>query len=395
MQINALSEEREPAPLWRLSFRAGFLLAGAYAVLAMARWLYWVLFPENWAAGPPPHWWHAHEMVFGFVMAVVAGFLLTAVANWTGIQGTRGGRLQLLFGLWLLARCLLWVAPAWHWLAWSAEMLFMVLLLVELTRRVWARRQWRNLLFVPILLALAALDTASYLSVDDPLTSTRLHYGTLWMVAALVVIVGGRVIPLFTNNRLALGIPPSPQWLDYLAIGSVVLIGVIITLGPPNDSGPWLRWLYLASSVLHFYRLWRWQGWKTGGVPLLWSMHLSYLCIPLTLVGLAWAGGDPVAEKNLVHLLAIGAIGGMVLTMMSRVSLGHTGRVLETPGYVAWAFAAIILAGAVRALLPLVAVELSPWAWRLSAALWIIGFSCFLYRYLPILISARADGKPG
>ena len=395
MQINPLSGESEPAPLWRLSFRAGFLFAGAYAVLAMARWLQWTLFPGHWHADLPPHWWHAHEMVFGFAMAVVAGFLLTAVANWTGIPGTRGGRLQLLFGLWLLARGVLWLAPVWIWLAWAAEMLFMLLLLTELTRRVWTRRQWRNLLFVPILLALAALDTASYLSVDDPVTSTRLHYGTLWMVTALVVIVGGRVIPLFTSNRLSLGIPPAPGWLDSLAIGSVVLVGVIITLGPMHRSDPWLQWLYLAGSLIHCYRLWRWQGWKTGGVPLLWSMHLSYLCIPLALAGLAWTTGDPVAEKNLLHLLAVGAIGGMILTMMSRVCLGHTGRALETPGYMAWAFAAIFVAGAMRALLPLFAVELSPWAWRLSAMLWIFAFGCFLYRYLPILVSPRADGKPG
>lgn len=395
MQINMPSGEPEPAPLWRLSFRAGFLLAGVFAVLAMLRWLHWILFPGQWDAALPPHWWHAHEMVFGFAMAVVAGFLLTAVANWTGIPGTRGGRLQLLFGLWLLARCLLWLVPAWLWLAWAAEMLFMLLLVLELTRRVWARRQWRNLLFVPVLLALAALDTASYLSADDPLRSTRLHYGTLWMVTVLVVIVGGRVIPLFTNNRLSLGISPSPGWLDVLAIGSVVLVGVSATLEPAYRSGHWLQWLYLASSMIHLYRLGRWRGWKTGGVPLLWSMHLSYLCIPLTLAGLAWAGDDPVAEKNLIHLLAIGTIGGMILTMMSRVSLGHTGRALDTPGYMAWAFAAIILAGAVRALLPLAAVELSPWAWRLSAALWIIGFSAFLYRYLPILAGPRADGKPG
>lgn len=382
-------------PVWQLAFRAGFLAAGLFAVAAMVRWLLWMEAPRHWDYRLPPNWWHAHEMVFGFAMPVVAGFLLTAVANWTGISGTRGWRLQILFGLWLLARALLWLAPGQVALAWAADMGFLLLLTWELGSRVWAVRQWRNMWFPPILLALAALDSLSFLHSDDPLFTTRLFYGTLWMVTTLVVIIGGRVIPLFTGNRLGIRIPPLPQGIEYLAISVTLLIGLVSALLPWQAHMNWFSPLCLAAGVIHLYRLYRWQGWKTLGIPLLWSMHLSYLCIPLAMLGMALAGNDPVASKNVIHLLAIGTLGGMILAMMSRVSLGHTGRPLEVPGYLAWSFALLILAAIIRALLPMLEAELTPWAWRLSAVLWIVAFSCFGYRYWPVLCRPRVDGKPG
>lgn len=395
MTDDQASGQQTIAPLWQRAFRAGFLAAAGFGVLAMARWLYWMTWPQAWQRGITPSWWHAHEMIFGFAMPVVAGFLLTAVANWTGLPGSRGRRLQILFGLWLVARVLLWLAPEWRLLAWLAEMLFILLLMFELGSRVWARRQWRNMLFLPVLLALALLDSASYWKAADQTVTSHLHYGAVWMLTTLVVIIGGRVIPLFTGNRLGLQLAPLPQWFEYLAIGSAFLIGLITAIWPWHQAGPWLAWLCLAAGALHLVRMQRWQGWKTLGVPLLWSMHLSYLCIPLAILGIAATGGDPVISKNIIHLLAVGAISGMILAMMSRVSQGHTGRPLEVPAYMAWAFALLILAAMVRAILPLLAVGLTALSWRLSALLWIIAFGCFLYRYLPILTRPRADGKPG
>jgi uncharacterized protein involved in response to NO len=395
MDINEPTPTPQVAPLWRLAFRAGFLLAASFAVLSMVRWLYWMLAPASWDYSIAPNWWHAHEMVFGFAMPVVAGFLLTAVATWTGTSGTTGWRLQLLFGLWLLARALLWLAPGQPVLAWLAEMLFILFFTFELTKRVWGRRQWRNMLFPPVLLTLAALSSASYWSADNPIVTTRLHYGAIWMITVLVVIIGGRVMPMFTGNRLGFKIPPLPAWFDYLAIGTAVLIGLVTALLPWDKAGAWLPLLCLAGGAIHLFRLAWWRGWKTLGVPLLWSMHLSYLCIPLAMLGLALAGADPVASKNVIHLLAVGTIGGMILSMMSRVSMGHTGRPLDVPTYLAWAFALLMLAAVIRAFLPILAVNLTPWAWRISAVLWIVAFACFLLRYLPILTRARVDGKSG
>jgi len=391
-----MTGSRDVAPLWQLAFRAGFLAAAVFGVLAMGRWLGWMLWPQTWSGDIPPSWWHAHEMIFGFALPVVAGFLLTAVATWTNLPGTRGRRLQLLFGLWLAARLLLWLAPQWRLLAWLAEMLFILLLGTELGQRVWARRQWRNMLFLPVLLILMLLASASYLGIDDPVASTHLHSSAVWMIATLIVIIGGRVIPLFTGNRLGLKIEPLPVWLEWLAIGSIVAIGLITAFAPQAQAAaPWFAALCLATSALHCYRLGHWQGWKTLQIPLLWSMHLSYLCIPMALLGLALAGQDPAAAKNVIHLLAIGTIGGMILAMMSRVSLGHTGRPLEVPRYLALAFALIALAAVVRTITPLLWGGLAHWSWRISALLWIIAFGCFLYRYLPVLAAPRVDGKPG
>ncbi len=395
MNNNAASGHLKTPPLWQLAFRAGFLAAATFGVLAMSRWLYWMLWPQSWQADIPPNWWHAHEMVFGFALPVIAGFLLTAVATWTNLPGTRGRRLQLLFGLWLAARLLLWLTPQWKMVAWLAEMLFILFIAVELGQRVWARRQWRNMLFLPVLLILMLLDSASYLSMEQPIMSTRIHYGAVWMITVFIVIIGGRVIPLFTAGRLGLKITPVAAWLEYPAVGSVILIGLLVAFVPEHQPTNWLTVLCLATSALHFYRLGLWQGWKTKGEPLLWSMHLSYACIPLALLGVALVGADPVASKNVIHLLAIGAVGGMILTMMSRVALGHTGRPLEVPHYLALAFALLFLAAIIRTLVPIVEASLTLFSWRLSAALWIVAFGLFLYRYLPVLTRPRVDGKPG
>ncbi|MBE9538655.1 MAG: NnrS family protein [Proteobacteria bacterium] len=395
MNIEEPHVQQDIAPLWRLAFRAGFLGAGLFAVAAMIRWLLWVEAPAGWTAEISPQWWHAHEMIFGFALPVVAGFLLSAVAVWTGIAGTKGLRLQVLFGAWLLARIILWLAPSAVLLAWAAEMLFIALLIYELGSRVWARRQWRNMLFLPVLLGLAVLNTTSYATADDFILSTRLHYSAVWLITIIITIVGGRVTPLFTANRLGLKKRPLPDWLEYSAIGSVALVAGLLAIWPMPLITDQLQVLCLLAFCIHLYRLAHWQGWKTGSVPLLWSMHLSYLCIPLALLGIAIVGDNPVAVKNIMHLLAIGTIGGMILAMMSRVSLGHTGRAMELSGGVATAFALIFIAAIVRAILPIIDPVLTHWSWRISAALWIVAFAVFVFRYYPVLTKPRVDGKPG
>ncbi len=379
-------------PVWGLAFRAGFLCAGLFAVAGMAHWLWWMYSPDTWDYRIYPSWWHGHEMIFGFAMPVVAGFLLSAVATWTGIAGTSGRALQLLFGLWLAARLVLWLFPAQATLAWLAEMGFIAVLTWELTRRVWAVRQWRNLLFPPVLLALALLSSLSYRSMDDLNLARQTHYGAIWMVTLLIVIIGGRVTPLFTGNRLGLKVSPLPLWFEGTVIALTAGIGLLAVLAPGSAVLPPL---YFTASLLHGVRLARWHGWKTLRVPLLWSMHLSYLCIPLALLGLGLANGDPAAEKNVIHLLGVGAIGGMIIAMMARVSLGHTGRPLDVPGYLSAAFALVLLAALIRALVPLWDPALSMAAWRTSGLLWIGAFALWLLRYLPVLTRPRVDGKAG
>ncbi|NND66273.1 MAG: hypothetical protein HKN19_01685 [Halioglobus sp.] len=391
-QLNIFSPRH---PLWGLAFRCGFLIAALFAVAAMLRWLAWMGNPADWDYSLHPTWWHAHEMVFGFALPVVAGFLLTAVANWTGLPGTTGWRLQLLFGLWLGARLILWLAPGQYLLAWQAEMLFLLFLTWELGQRVWARRQWRNLLFIPVLLLLALLCSASYMTADDPMRSRQLNYGATWMIAVLVTIVGGRIIPLFTGNRLGRKITPLPAAFDYLVIATTLVIGLAFATVQRDAAAPWLSPLCLLGALLHGIRLARWQGWRTLRIPLLWSLHLSYACIPLALLGLGLYTSNGNAVMHLMHLLAIASIGGMILAVMSRVALGHTGRPLEVPTSITIAFATVIAAALVRALGPIMYPAATLVWWRLAGALWIVAFALFLWRYLPILTTRRADGKPG
>jgi uncharacterized protein involved in response to NO len=161
-----------------------------------------------------------------------------------------------------------------------------------------------------------------------------------------------------------------------------------------QDRG-WLRALLLVTATLHLLRLYRWQGWRGLGEPLLWSLHLSYLFIPMGLLGLAICIPDPFASKQIMHLLGIGALAGMILAMIARVALGHTGRPLRVGMSVSTSFALLATAALLRSLLPLVWPESTMWAWRLSALCWIAAFVTFLWHFLPILLTARPDGKPG
>ena len=156
----------------------------------------------------------------------------------------------------------------------------------------------------------------------------------------------------------------------------------------------WLRVLLLVTAMLHLLRLYRWRGWTGLGVPLLWSLHLSYLFLPLGLLGLALAIPDPVASKQLMHLLGIGAVAGMILAMMARVSLGHTGRPLEATLMISTAFALLATGALLRSLLPLLWPAQTLWGWRLSALCWIAAFAIFLWRYTPILLAARREAAP-
>ena len=383
-------------PLWQLAFRPGFLAAALCAVLAMSVWL---LLLEGALAWKHPYaraWWHAHEMLFGFAMPVVVGFLLTAVATWTGIAATTGRRLQLLFACWLAGRVAL-LLPTSHALliAACADSLFMLGATWELGRRVWSVRQTRNYAFVPILLLFTTLNLMSYSQANAPLAGTDIHYGVLWLFMLLIAFVGGRVIPFFTARRLGFEQPATAPWLDYGAIALLLVIVLLSVSGQLLQDQAWLRALLLITATMHLLRLYRWQGWRGLGEPLLWSLHLSYLFIPLGLLGLALSIPNPYASQQLMHLLGIGAMAGMILAMIARVALGHTGRPLKVGAAVSASFALLATGALLRSLLPLLWPTLTLWSWRLSALCWIAAFAIFLWHYLPLLLTARPDGKPG
>jgi len=414
-QITDRAKEDKIPALWRLAFRPGFLLSAIFAVLSIVLWIYW-LETGNSVIGLEaqkafsPQWWHGHEMLFGFGLPVVIGFLLTAVQTWTNIPGTRHYRLMAIFGCWLFARVVLIIPadlqiPNNLILAMVADTLFIALGIYELFIRVWARKQWHNLAFIPILLVFAGLNITSYVQADSNGSGvfgrhTNFHYSAMMLYALLLTVMGGRVIPFFTARRLNLQQADKLKWLEISCI-ALTVIAVILTANGLlagdflKEGSQTVQALLLITAGIHLTRQARWHSLKTGGVPLLWSLHLSYLCIPVTLALLAFNLDNPIAIKNLMHLLGIGAIGGMIIAMMARVSLGHTGRSLDIKTDVVFALALVLIAGLIRSLLPTIYPELTLWAFRLSALCWVVGFVLFLKTYAPMYLKARVDGRPG
>lgn len=384
--------------LFDYGFRPFFLMASLYAALAVPTWLLLmtgvVALPTSLTAMA----WHGHEMVFGFALAGIAGFYLTAVPNWTGAAPVRGVRLALLVALWLLARVAMWssaVLPAG--VVAAADLALLPVLAAFVAPALVAAKQPRNLVFLVIPIA---LETAILLVQLEPL---GLADDTAWLglmlgidlALLLITIIGGRIVPTFTTNALrARGetrLPRSRPWLDRLAILSMVAM-VAAELG---DRAAWVGAAALAAALFNGARLAGWRTARTLNNPLLWVMHLGYAWLVVGLALKAAAGlGDLVPASAALHALTVGAIGTMMMAVMSRATLGHTGRQLVAHPLTVAAYGLVSLAAILRIVgavspafyLPLI---------EASGALWSLAFVLFLWIYAPVLILPRLDGKPG
>ncbi|MCE2572338.1 NnrS family protein [Motilimonas eburnea] len=394
------AQEDKVLPLFRLGFRPFFLLASLYAIVCVPVWLWLRSHGQLDLLAVPALWWHAHELLFGFAMAVVMGFVLTAVQNWTGVPGTKSLSLAGLVGLWLLPRVLFWI-PAPLWLILLCESVFILACASAVGKRVIAMKRWRNLFFIPLFLAAMLVNALSYLSIpgqplaniDLPFTSSTIWQGMIWWFVLLLSIMGARVIPFFTSKRLQTEQAKPIRWLEWAA--NTPLIALFIFSFTPSMNSDWINSaILLVGALFQTLRLCRWQGNKTLHEPLLWSLHLGYAFIPVSLLvfGLNLIPGYwPI----LLHLIAIGSLGGIILAMIARVTMGHTGRNIYQGPSMGWAFAALTCA----ALLRTFAVIMWPhWMIELlwlSAALWCFAFALFVYHFGPMLIKPRVDGHPG
>lgn len=376
-------------PLFRLGFRPFFLFASLFSLLSLGIWGGFLsgrsLLPNN----INPLWWHGHEMIFGFVCAVVAGFSLTAVQNWTGQPGLKGLPLIGLFVVWLLPRFLFILPLDIPFVAIMViDLLFLPLTALLLSLSVIKVRQWRNFVFIPILSLLTLFNGLSYYGV----MTHQLHwthnglYAAVIVITVIVALLGGRVIPFFTERatQWQKQTPiPLLEWLSFLS-----LFALVISLLLPQIL--LTRSLAGIAGMVLLLRGSRWGWLASRSIPLLWSLQLSYLCIPIGLVLIAT--GLPLSVG--MHAITVGGLGGMILAMMSRVSLGHTGRPLKPARPMALAFGLILLSTGLRVLAGLSS------AWLIELMLsaimcWILAFGCFSYCYAPMLCRARADGRPG
>ncbi|MGK7296030.1 MAG: NnrS family protein, partial [Candidatus Wenzhouxiangella sp. M2_3B_020] len=368
-----------------------------YAVIVMIGWI--GVFLSGWGmAGVQPLQWHAHEMIYGVTAAAIAGFLLTAVPNWTGTERVHGKALAGLWLLWLAGRIAFWVldpnAAGFANLAGAVvDLLFLPALAVAVARPIVATGNYRNLSMTALLAGLFAANLV--LAFGPPAQAATVF--ALDLILIMMVIIGGRITPLFTRNWLnRRGLDGenvrSHAWLDRLALSLAVLTALATLLPAPSTA---VGGLAFAAGLAHFARLIEWQGWRAWRDPLVWVLHLGYAWIVVALLIRGIGEFTPaVPARAWFHALGVGAIGTLLVGVMSRVTLGHTGRplVLATgASSIYWAMTVAAVARTGHAL---------GWfghahALNVAAAAWIVSFALFALYFVPKLISPRADGRVG
>lgn len=393
MALLTIDEAQEPAPqgsaLLALGFRPFYLLAAAFAAVSVPVWIasyYGVAGPLQVSMA-----WHVHEMLFGFVVAVVVGFLYTAGRNWTGLWTPRGKQLGMIAGLWIAGRAAMFAAPPL--LAALVDVAFLPVAAWPLYRVLKRSNNKRNM-FLVVLLGLLAVANACYHAIllgwiDAPFT--RPAYAAMIVVVVIEAAIGGRVIPMFTSNAARVKTVTNPR-LDKAAIACTAAAGAAWVIGLPAIVTAALA---LAAAGTQGWRLAGWKPLATFGHPLLWILHASYAWIPFGFLMLALSQFGWVPATAAVHVLALGALAGLILGMITRTALGHTGRMLaagpsETAMYV------LIQLGV---LLRLVAALSSDGARNVSlvsaAVCWSAAFLLYVIVYGPRLARPRIDGREG
>jgi uncharacterized protein involved in response to NO len=376
--------------LFALGFRPFYLLAALFSVIALPLW---VLVLHGTLVLPLSGiWWHAHEMIFGFAAAVIVGFLFTAGRNWTGLPTPTGGALAALAALWLAGR----LAMGFSATSWAAaiDLLFLPAAAFALARVLWRAQSRRNYFVVVLLSVLALANLGFHLSrlsifVADPLMSLHL---ALSLIVVLETTIGGRVIPGFTGNSLrGVHIRQYPR-LNQAAIACTAFALFFWVLGAPAFIATFTA---LLAASLQLVRCAGWNPWATRHTPLLWVLHLSHLWIPMGLLLLAAAQWHLIPRSAVIHALAIGSTGGLIIGMITRTALGHTGRKLVASRVEIGAYALVQLAAVAR-VLTLVALPAATLVGiHIAATAWVLAFLLYFIRYLPWLIRARSDGQPG
>lgn len=381
--------------LFALGFRPFFLFAGLSGLLLIMFWLMVLGGGKNITEYYSGNYWHSHEMLFGFVAAVAAGFLLTAVRNWTGIQTLRHTPLALLALLWLLGRLLplsLWSLPGWLIAIVDISFLPAVALAIAVPLR--AKSQLSNYIFPVLLLMMMLANLLTHLQYLS-LTENTANIGIslmLYLVVTLIMIMGGRVIPFFSERGVSgLQIQSWPL-IEKIAPYSIGAVALVASFMPDSIV---LTPVALFAAGVHGVRIYGWYDKKIWSVPMVWILQLGYVWLVIGLLLLALTPLAIGSREFAVHALTAGGIGLITLGMMARVALGHSGREIAASRPVFWAFVLISLAPVFRVILPLLMPDWYLPSLMLSGGLWAAAFLLFSLVYLPILIRPRIDGRPG
>jgi uncharacterized protein involved in response to NO len=381
--------------LFELGFRPFFLLAGLMAIILVSYWTLAYASDQSALTYYDPVTWHSHEMIFGYTVAVISGFLLTAVRNWTGEQTARGYTLLALVLLWLAGRVLPFTAalvPAW--LIATVDIAFLPALAVALTLPLVRSRQLHNLLFLIIIAALTVVNVMIHLQILGyvQVTAGSSIYSAVYLVVLLIVILGGRVIPFFTERGVRGAVTRRHAAIEFLSPLAVILMIVLDLMSA--DPAAIITAAALAAAV-NGIRLFGWYHAGIWSVPLLWILHLGYAWLIAGFVLKALSAAAIVSPMLAVHAFTTAGIGAMTLGMMARVSLGHTGRTLEIEPAMTMAFILINLAGFSRVFAPVLLPEWYNGFVVLAGFLWMTAFITFIGAYTRVLIKPRIDGLPG
>lgn len=377
--------------LWRLGFRPFYLLAAIFSVLSVGLWTlqFTGLLPLAYLNGPM---WHAHEMLFGYTLAVITGFLFTAVRTWSGRPTPSGATLMAIAALWVVARVL--VLTPWGVTAAVANVAFPLTVAWGIGVPLWQARNKRNYFFVGLLVLMSAgiagIHLAALGAVELPQWA-GMQLG-LDVILFIMVVMAGRVVPMFTNNSVRGARARRSSYVERIALGGVLALLVADLFG--LDGKP-LAVLALLVALAHIVRISLWNPLATLRLPLLWVLYLSYAWIPVHLLLRAASEIDLVMRSLAMHALTIGAIGGLTIGMMVRTARGHTGRSLIADRFETMSFVLIAAAAVIRVFCPLILPQHYLPSVLIAAMLWATGFLLYLVRHWPILTRVRVDGAPG
>lgn len=388
------TQQASGLPVLRLGFRPFYLAGAAFGLVAIALWL--STLRGHGGAGQSAQLsgmlWHVHEMLFGFVAAIVVGFLLTAVRAWTARPTPTGAPLGALWLLWAAGRVLVWTGP--EPVAAVVDVSFLPIAAVVLLRVLIAAKNRHNV-FLPVALALLGVLNALFHwyawqgRVDLALRSA---YATTGLVIMFIAVITGRVVPMFTTNAIKGLTIKRWKFIDTWSTPMPLIALIADAAGAPG-------WLVAAcaaaTAIIHLVRMAGWRSWRVGARPILWVLHVACLWIPLGFALLACSALGLVAHSLAIHALTVGAMGGAIMAMITRTALGHTGRVLVAGPFEIASYWLMIVAALARVFGPLLLPGANAMWIDIAGGAWCAAFIVYLIRYAPFLTSPRIDGKPG
>jgi uncharacterized protein involved in response to NO len=399
MATTSLPRVRTGPALFTYGFRPFFLFGALYAALMVTLWVPWYLGLLSVPSAFPPVVWHSHELLFGYVPAIMAGFLLTAVPNWTGRPPVVGWLLAGLFALWSLGRLAVALSQTLDPLTVAVtNVAFPAALAAVVSHEIIVARNWRNL---KIVAGIGLLTVAQVLFHYEVWHYGRSTYGDHLAVAAtiaMIMLIGGRIVPSFTINWLKTNNPgplPTPfGTFDTVAMAVGALALAAWVLAPATSAlQPWAAVLCALAGVLHVIRLGRWRGWRALREPLVAILHVAYAFVPFGFLLAAFALWriQNLAATGATHAWTVGAIGLMTLAVMTRASRGHTGNKLTAPPGTVAIYGLMALAASAR-IVAAVWPEALFWAISLAGLAWVGAFGLFVGLYRPMLMRPRDQG---